>query len=303
MNNFYQNILKTLLDGEILAVARRLPDGREITERFIPKPRLIVLGGGHIAVPLVKIAAIADFSIMVYDDRPFFANQPRFPEADNVICDSFSKLSAHIKITGNDYVTVLTRGHRYDQDCLRTILNDSPGRFPKYLGMIGSRRRVAVVLKQLEFEGYPSDKLLQIHAPIGLSIHAATPGEIAISIAAELVQTKRAASKSADVYADMEILQCLATNTEPAALITITETEGSVPREAGAKMIVFENGQTIGSIGGGCVESDIVRKALSTIGSGACSQEKIDLSDPAEEDGMVCGGCMTVLIEDLCSTN
>ena len=110
-------------------------EGTTYVRNFRPQERLILLGGGHIAQPLCRYGADLGFAVTVVDDRPSFANRGRFPEAKEVICDAFPDALRSLKIHEQDYVAVITRGHRYDADCLRTIL---AGTFPKYLGMIGS---------------------------------------------------------------------------------------------------------------------------------------------------------------------
>jgi xanthine dehydrogenase accessory factor len=276
--------------------------GYVMTECYAPKPRLIIFGGGHIALPLCDIGAMLGFSVMVFDDRPSFVNEARFPSAEAVICDSFDNVTRHISVNKSDYVVIVTRGHRHDSQCLRRILE---GEFPRYAGMIGSRRRVAVVKKQIEDEIGESEKLARLHAPIGLAIGALTPEEIAVSILAEVISEMRlgsAGDPSAPrefICPDMELLTWLAKNTERAAIATVVETDGSTPREAGAKMAILPHGQTIGSIGGGCAEADVTLKAADIIRDGGYCVIDIDLTDTAEEDGMACGGVMKVLLEAL----
>ena len=117
-------------------------DNGEMANCFIdsltPRERLIILGGGHIAQPLCEFAAKCDFAVTVVDDRMEFANEARFPLAKEVICDSFQDAIEKLRITAYDFVVVITRGHRFDADCLRALFRQ---REPAYLGMIGSRRR------------------------------------------------------------------------------------------------------------------------------------------------------------------
>lgn len=167
-------------------------EGRELTRNFLPNERLILLGGGNIAQPLCRYAADLGFEVTVADDRPSFANRPRFPEAHAVYCDLFPAAIEKIGIGEGDYVAVITRGHRYDADCLREILG---GTMPKYLGMIGSKRRTTGLLNLLESEGFDRARLDAIHTPIGLDIGALTVKEIAISIVAELIACRRAETR------------------------------------------------------------------------------------------------------------
>jgi xanthine dehydrogenase accessory factor len=146
----------------------------------------------------------------------------------------------------------------------------------------------------------------EICTPIGLPIGAITPQEIAISILAELIAYKRLPEHSRGARrcccdSDMELstLRYLAENHDPKAIVTVIETKGSTPREAGAKMAVSPLGQVTGSIGGGCSEGAVIRDAVRIIGTGRYMTVDIDLTgDVAESDGMVCGGTMKVLIQD-----
>ncbi|MDR0520082.1 MAG: XdhC family protein [Clostridiales Family XIII bacterium] len=276
-------------------------------ESYLPKPRMIILGGGHIALALTKMAKLADFYVTVFDDRPAFANDARFPEADEVICDDFSRVMERIGVRASDYVVIVTRGHKHDTECLEGVLK---GVKPAYTGMIGSRRRVAIVLKQLEAAGYDKELLSDVHTPIGLKIGAVTPAEISVAILAEVIGVKRkgfdkagARAKAAhgmdiSLTCDIEIAEWLAKHGDEAdALLTILTTNGSVPRETGAKMAISYEGRTAGTIGGGCAESDVISDARTIIREGGWRAKTIDMTDSAEEDGMVCGGTMTVIVE------
>lgn len=279
-------------------------DGTEYTRIFRPKERLILLGGGHIAQPLCSIAAMLGFGVTVADDRPSFANHPRFPEAEHIVCDEFIHAIKQLHIQSGDYIAVITRGHRYDADCLRTVLS---GTMPMYLGLLGSRRRTIALLNLLEQEGFEREQLDAIHTPIGLDIGALSVQEIAVSIAAELVRCRRQGldrrSKSrilteetfaADVVAD------IVENDVPKALLLVYETSGSTPVKSGAFMTVNQNFQAKGTIGGGCSESAVLRDAFHLIGTGKSQCVTVNMSnDIAAEEGMVCGGQMKILLMDL----
>lgn len=279
-------------------------DGRfTLGEPFSPPERLIVLGAGHIALPVCEFAAKSGFEVYVCDDRPAFANTARFPLAQEVLCDSFENCIRRLKPSGYDYVVVITRGHVHDADCLREIFK---GTQPAYLGLIGSRRRVRGLLEMLREEGFPKEYMDRICTPIGLDIGAVTPGEIAISILAELVAYKRLPEHSNDGIrccndsdAELPVIKYLAENRDPKAIVTVIETKGSTPREAGAKMAVSPRGEVTGSIGGGCSEGAVIRDAVDMIGTGRYKLIDIDLTgEVAESIGMVCGGTMKVLVED-----
>ncbi len=272
----------------------------ELIEPFYQKSRLIVLGGGHIALPLVRFASETGFLVTVVDDRPTFANIIRFKEAKEVLCIGFEELTKHLTITPYDYVVIITRGHRHDKVCLEQL---AKGEQPYYVGMIGSRRRVKGLMELLMEEGMPKERIEQVHTPIGLDIGGITPPEIAISILSELILYKRKEQKKINQYqnhsdVDYEVIEQLSIDKEEKAIVTIVETKGSVPRHKGAKMLVYPDGRIIGSIGGGCSESAVIGTARGLIGSGRYKVEEVDMTgDVAEEEGMVCGGKLWVLIE------
>lgn len=275
-----------------------------LIEPFFQKPRLIVFGGGHIAKPLTEFGHSVGFSIVVVDDRPTFANQNRFPFAEEVICEDFNKAFDCLHINISDFIVIVTRGHKHDGVCLRNSLKYTPG----YIGMIGSKRRVKAMLEQLLTEGYDKEKLDKICSPIGLNIGAVTPEEIAISIIAQVISYRKGSisglsknKKSNWPEFDKYVIDEASTKSDiPRALITIIGTRGSVPRKAGAKMIVWLDGRTLGTIGGGCSEANILALARDIIRTKGYSIQHIDMmGDVAEDEGMVCGGTMDVLIESI----
>lgn len=279
---------------------------------YLPPQELIILGGGHIAVPLAAIGKILGYQVTVVDDRHDFVSKERFPEADRVICCDFSDIEKRLILGPGSCVVIVTRGHQHDQECLRRLI-----KYPlAYLGMIGSRRKIVLIRQQLIEEGIDSERLEQVHMPIGLDVGAQTPGEVAVSIAAELLRERRGGSanslkdyrpkKSAGANdfemlsaADKEVMQKTITGNEtPAAVAIITKTRGSTPRKAGARMLVYGDGRMLGSIGGGCGESEVRMAALGVIDEMVPCMKRVSLSaDTAAAEGMVCGGTMEVFIE------
>ena len=266
-----------------------------------PRERLIILGAGHIAQPLCEFAARCDFAVTVVDDRMAFANAERFPLAREILCDSFANAIEGLRITPYDFVVVITRGHRHDADCLRTLFKQTE---PAYLGMIGSRRRVRGLLEMLKGEGLDEERLGRICTPIGLPIGAVSPAEIAVSILSQVIEYKRlhgGANRMINTSdLDLAVVESLMQVQEPVALVTVVETKGSTPRGMGAMMYVYPDGRIVGSIGGGCSEGAILRDALDIIGTGTYRVIDIDMTgEVAESEGMVCGGIMKVLVEDI----
>lgn len=175
---------------------REVQVGTETIELYLevrrPVQELIVVGAGHIALPMAHIGALLGFRVIVLDDRPDFATRERFPDADRVVRADFSDPFADIPLHERSHLLLVTRGHKYDYDCLVRALRADPP--PAYIGMIGSRRRVRATFVQLVEEGFGMDLIDRIHAPVGLDVGAETPEEIAVAVAAELVMLRRGGS-------------------------------------------------------------------------------------------------------------
>jgi xanthine dehydrogenase accessory factor len=172
---------------------RELTAGDMTVELYLevrrPVQELIVVGAGHIAQPMAHIGALLGFRVTVLDDRPDFATRERFPDADRLVQADFSDPFADVRLHERTHILLVTRGHKYDYDCLVRALRTDPR--PAYIGMIGSRRRVRATYEKLVEEGFGRDLIDRIHAPVGLDVGAETPEEIAIAVAAELVMLRR----------------------------------------------------------------------------------------------------------------
>ncbi|NBG89450.1 xanthine dehydrogenase [Isachenkonia alkalipeptolytica] len=210
-------------------------------------------------MPIINFGIMADFSVTVIDDRPVFADKAKKAGAHKVLCQDFKSALEEIEIDGNTYFVIVTRGHRYDRICLETIIQK-----PKaYVGMIGSKVRVSKVKNELLEKRVDPKKIKEIYTPIGLNIKAETPVEIAIAIMGEIILVKNE-RKIGSGYSKGIINELI--NRPPGkkglVLATIVSREGSAPREVGTKMLVYPDGRMMGTIGGGCAESDVMRKAL-----------------------------------------
>lgn len=176
-------------------VIRHFPGGEEenlvwvefFVEPVMPQPRLVVFGGGHISQPVIRLAKMTGFHVTVVDDRPSFANESRFPDADQIICLPFDQALQQVDVGPSTYVVIVTRGHRYDQMCLRGVIEKPAA----YIGMIGSKRRVKGVMEQMLADGVAREAVERVFSPIGLKIGAETPEEIAVSIMAEIIAVRR----------------------------------------------------------------------------------------------------------------
>ena len=267
---------------------------RVFRERVRRAPKLVICGAGHVSMPIIRLGKMLGFTVTVLEDRPKFADNARAAGADHVLCETFREGLSQIKGDSDTWFVIVTRGHRYDSECLEAAL----GKEYAYVGMMGSRRRVAVVKDQLAQNGVDQEKLDSVHTPIGLKISAETPEEIAVSIMAEIIQIKNSGERGS-IYSD-ELLEALTDGKQKAVLATIISRKGSAPRGVGTKMLVREDGSTVDTIGGGCVESEIIRKALLMMRMGeplfqVCRE---DLAmEAAEDEGMVCGGVVEVMLE------
>ena len=156
-------------------------------EPIEPAPHLFILGAGHVGFQLGQIAPTVGFRLHVVDDRQKFANHERFPAADEVVVESLDQWVTTAQIPASSYVVVLTRGHRQDFDVLRALSS----RTFRYVGLIGSRAKVARLTEALIDAGVPAEWIKQLRAPIGFDIGAVSPEEIAVAILAELIAVRR----------------------------------------------------------------------------------------------------------------
>jgi xanthine dehydrogenase accessory factor len=156
-------------------------------EPVVPQPRVFVFGAGHISKSISKIANMAGFASVIVDNRVAFANRDRFPEADEIFAEEYEEVFPKLPIRDTSYVVIVTRGHRDDMRVMRWAV----GTNAKYIAMIGSKRKVIGVVKELEKEGIPREAFERTFAPMGLDIGAITPEEIAVSIVAEMIAMRR----------------------------------------------------------------------------------------------------------------
>ena len=180
-------------------------------EPVLPIPHAFIFGAGHISKSLSKVATLAGFATVVIDNRETFANRERFPEAAGVHAAEYEEVFPNLQINETSYVIIVTRGHRDDMRVLKLAIA-TPAR---YIAMIGSKRKVLNVIRELEKEGIPRATFERIHAPMGLNIGAVSPEEIAISVAAEMIAVRRGAasnwrSLSMSVFADESLRAVLA---------------------------------------------------------------------------------------------
>ena len=299
-NRFFENNIRTFPDdpdSEIVTIA-----GQKVyAEKIGHEHKLVICGAGHVSIPIIKIGKMTGFTVVCIEDRPMFANDARNAGADRVICDNF--VNALKKISGDDdtYFVIVTRGHRSDRECLKSIAEKKHA----YIGLMGSRRRVAIVKEQLISEGASREVLDRVYTPIGLDIGAETPEEIAVAVMAEIIKVKRQDERKTDfpkeildmIIGEKSVENC---GNSGKVLATIVSRKGSAPRKVGTKMLILPDGGCVGTIGGGCVEAEVIRRGREMLMENETEAiiQHIDLTaDAAAEEGMVCGGTLEVLME------
>lgn len=271
-NTLYQRAIASLIQNGF--------DASVLQEAwFCPQPRLILCGGGHVAREVAAMAAHLDFRVTVVDDREDLVTPERFPTAERVICDSYDNLEHYFE-PGACYV-VVTPDHKADLQCVSKIL---PTQYA-YLGMIGSRKKVAATFEHLRRAGFSEAQIASVFAPIGLPIGAVTPAEIAVSILAQVIQEK---NKHHAASADRALLDVR----ETGVLCVITEKTGSAPRGVGSMMFVGEQ-TVLGSIGGGEPEYMAISHARAC--SGIESRSYVLNNRSTNGLDMICGGTIQVL--------
>ncbi|MBN2123367.1 MAG: XdhC family protein [Deltaproteobacteria bacterium] len=179
-----------LLEGgrpEILRIRDREGASLELfVEPVASDPVLYIFGGGHVSSQIVPLAARVGFKVVVVDDRSDFADPQRFPDAAQVLEHPFDDVVESLPVDESSYLVIVTRGHIHDKNVLAQCLHRSA----KYVGMIGSRRKISIIFDKLIEEGFSREDLDRVHSPIGLQIGAETPEEIAVAIVAQLIQVR-----------------------------------------------------------------------------------------------------------------
>lgn len=288
----------------------QLSDEQVFCDTLDNEKKLVICGGGHVSIPVIRMGRMIGCHVIALEDRPKFADAARKAGADEVYCEAFADGLQRIDGDADTYFVIVTRGHRYDEECLEQITKKRHA----YIGMIGSRRRIAMVKEHLLEKGCDQAVLDEIYSPIGLNIGAETPEEIGVAIIAEIIEIK---NKKKRTYGySKEIRKAIENDTDygQKVLATIIDRKGSAPQGVGVKMLICENGTCVGTIGGGCMEAGVVQKARLLMskartltstqpqsGKGETDTASIcsvDLQNTdAGEEGMVCGGSVKVLLE------
>lgn len=156
-------------------------------EPVVPEPRLIILGAGHVGKALSKVAGFSGFKVTVADDRTEYANRELLPDADDVIVSDFDAVFRKVLVDRSMYIVIATRGHNHDLEALKAALRTDA----QYIGLMGSRRKKALIFKTLKSEGFSENDISRVIIPVGLPISSVTPEEIAVSIMAQIIRQRR----------------------------------------------------------------------------------------------------------------
>ncbi len=275
--------------------------------------KLVICGAGHVSMAVIAIGKLLGMHVTVIDDRQELVQKAIAKGAEEAVCKGFEDALREIRGDDDTYYVIVTRGHRYDMDCLRILAQKRCA----YIGMIGSRKKVRLVMETLVKEGVAKEFLDSVYAPIGLRIGAETPEEIAVAIMAQIIEVKNSVKRTLGFPGDiMKALQ--AEGRDRLVLATIIARQGSSPRGVGSKMLIAKDGSIIGTIGGGLVEGQAIARGKQMLMDdehghecGAATMERrpiikegkpvimdVDMSTgAAEEEGMVCGGRVQILLE------
>lgn len=305
MANYYKTLIELLESGDVerctdienkkegLYKDGKLLYGDEargenaLLEIIKPELHLVLFGAGHIAKAIYDIAMLSGMKITVIDERPEILNEERFPKAERILMP-YEEVFERAFPFFRPYFIILTHGHTHDKAALRYCLNRSYS----YLGMIGSRGKVAATMKDLREEGISQEKLSGVHAPIGLKIGAQSPEEIAISILAEVISEYRRDKNLVNISPDY----LKAVSSKRGVSVRIIEKRGSAPRAIGSEIFVTESG-TFGTIGGGAIELAAEKKARKLLKEESLFLVEEHRLSTSGDLGMICGGDVTLLYQ------
>ena len=305
---------------ELLAISEsgcsKVSGAKIFAELLGKETKLVICGAGHVSMAVIAIGKLLGMHVTVIDDRQELVQNAIAKGADEAVCKGFEEALREIRGDNDTYYVIVTRGHRYDMDCLRILAQKRCA----YIGMIGSRKKVRLVMETLVKEGVAKEFLDSVYAPIGLRIGAETPEEIAVAIMAQIIEVKNRAKRTLGFPGEiMKALQ--AEGRDSLVMATIIARQGSSPRGVGSKMLIAKDSSIIGTIGGGLVEGRAItcgKRMLLDEERGAVAMERgamtmecgpavmerrpaimdVDMTaGAAEEEGMVCGGRVQVLLE------
>jgi Xanthine and CO dehydrogenases maturation factor, XdhC/CoxF family len=270
-------------EGKLLIKTANYVEGAtpSLTETVALRPELLLFGAGHVGKAVAKLASFLSLPVTVLDDREEMLKDSAFHKAERFSAP-YSELLEREYSLNNPYYLIFTHGHEHDRDCLEYSLRHEG----RYIGMIGSKSKVGLTYEAMRKKGFTDKDLERVHTPIGLSIGASTPEEIAISILAQIISVY---SEKRRIILDSSILAALSRKEEEAVLVTIIESKGSSPRKTGASMLITKNGQ-LGTVGGGAIENDAIEVAARILRTDKTPLIKDYSLKPGADLGMACGG-------------
>lgn len=258
----------------------------DIIEKITARPHLVMFGSGHVGKALYDLAALQGLDVTVLDPREGLLTEERFPQAERICGRYEDLLSREFPTFISPYYCIFTHGHTYDSDCLHYALTHPHS----YIGMIGSRAKIALCFDNMRAKGITGDMLATVHSPIGLPINAVTPQEIAISIMAQIISVFRE-DKDA-VLVDAPLLA--RASEESGMMVRVVLKSGSAPQRVGSMMFVTQD-RLYGTVGGGAIENHAIETARSMLREGkSFLVEHHELQGP-QPLGMTCGGGTTLL--------
>ena len=266
-------------------------DGRVFLEPIAGRRQLVICGAGHVSLCVIRLATTLGYAVTAVEDRETYAEKARKAGAERVLCQPFVEALEQIDGDRETAFVVMTREHAHDVECLRHILKKPRA----YLGAMGSHRRSLEIRRQLAEEGFHSGDIEALHMPIGLSIKARTPEEIAVSVMAELISVMNSID-AGEAYPPglLPALMALEASHAPAVLAIIVEKRGEAPRRPGTKMLVYPDGRALGTVGGGFAEAEILRRAGEMLEAGRRQGELMRIT--MKKGTMHCGGEIEVLL-------
>lgn len=275
----------------------KVSDKPYLSEVLSGKLELVVCGGGHVGLAVYKLATFLGWHVSIVEDRVEYNSEEMYPKATRLI-GKYSEILSNMELS-HAAIVVATRGHKFDRTCVSSIL---PKQY-KYLGMIGSKTKVAKTMEYLAEDIKNNiidcniEKLSNIKSPIGLDIKAQTPEEIAVSIIAEIIKVTKADKKQ--IQMKVSDVEKLIHTEEPFIVARIIEKKGSAPREVGSFLAVLSDGSMIGTVGGGAVEALVIHDCNKLLND-SNKQSAIyhhDLSNESASNlGMICGGNVKLIL-------
>ena len=308
MSSYYRDFLNALKDGNVqrrtdfrtgaeaiykndILICKDTDDPirePDLVEDIKVEPYLVLFGAGHIGKALYDLATLQNMRVCVIDPRADENSAERFPLAMRIIAEYDDILSKDPPGHMVPYYCIFTHGHKHDSQCLLYAL-----RHPhSYIGMIGSKAKIARCFDTMRENGITDDQLAEVHSPIGISINAVTPQEIAISIMAQIISVFRENKQT--ITADTLVLSQAAEKS--GIMARIVESSGSAPRGTGSMMFVTQD-DVFGTVGGGALERHTIEIARRMLTDGENLRIERHSLTEGQPLGMVCGGDSTILLK------